>query len=137
MAQHQGEPISEAKKHLESADKQRASAAIDSWEPADPSGCVTQCFYAYENAVVAAAIAVGEPWEEVHWKKRDLAKKLFDDGHLATDVSDLLDRLNTLRKDVAYGEPSSDLARLDLEDLVSNLENFLSEVEEVVKAHGG
>ncbi len=135
--QHKGEPISQATVHLERAKEQWERAVKDSYAPADPGSCVTWCFYAYENAVVAAAIALGEDWEENHAKKQLLAKKLAQLGQLNTDISDLLDRLNTLRKDIAYGEPGSELANEDLEDLVGELERFLSEVETVIKRRGG
>jgi len=135
--QHKGEPISEAAVHWQRAKEQWERAANDSYAPADPGSCVTWSFYAYENAVVAAAIALGEDWEEDHGKKKRLAKKLAERGHLKTDVSDLLDRLNGLRKDIAYGEPGSELANEDLEDLVRQLESFLSEVEAVIKKRGG
>jgi hypothetical protein len=44
--------------------------------------------------------------------------------------------LNELRKDVSYGEPGGELSDVDLEDLVSELETFLDEVEELVTTIG-
>jgi uncharacterized protein YutE (UPF0331/DUF86 family) len=126
---HTGESIADAGVHLEHARKQFEKSQVDWYEPSDPGSCVTNAFYAYENAVVAAAIAVSEDWEEDHAQKRKLAKKLHTNGHLATDVSALLDQLNRLRKDVSYGEPGSELRRLDLEGLVNDLESFIEEVE--------
>jgi hypothetical protein len=41
-------------------------------------------------------------------------------------------RLNDLRKDVSYGEPGYDLDNEDLEDLGSELEDFIDEAEEVL-----
>jgi len=107
-------------------------AAVDSWEPADPAECVTKCFYAYENALVAAATALGTAWTKKHYEKAALAKKLFEQNKLKTDVSDRLVNLNELRKDVSYGDPGEELSEVDLEDLVSELELFLDEVGELV-----
>jgi hypothetical protein len=40
--------------------------------------------------------------------------------------------MNNLRKDVSYGEPGEELATADLEDIVSDLERFIDEVEIIV-----
>jgi pimeloyl-ACP methyl ester carboxylesterase len=40
--------------------------------------------------------------------------------------------LNKLRKDVSYGEPGYDLKDADLEDIVTDLEKFVAEVEAIV-----
>jgi len=94
---------------------------------------VTKCFYAYENALVAAATALGVPWTKKHYEKAELAKRLFEDNKLKTDISDRLVQLNELRKDVSYGDPGEELSNVDLEDVVSDLEGFLDEVDEVVR----
>jgi len=91
-------------------------------------------FYAYENAVVAVAEAEGIPWEKIHPKKAALARTFVTRGTLKTDVSELLSKLNTLRKDVSYGDPGEELSEVDLEDLVSDLETYLEEVSLVVEA---
>ena len=39
-----------------------------------------------------------------------------------------------MRKDVAYGEPGSELEQMDLENLAIELEQFLDEVERIVDA---
>lgn len=109
-------------------------AAVDSWSPEEPAECVTKCFYSYENALVAAATALGVAWTKKHYEKAALAKSLFKENKLKTDVSDLLVRLNELRKDVSYGDPGEELSEVDLEDLVSELESFLNEVGELVAA---
>lgn len=124
--------VVEARSHLDVARTQWEKAAVESWEPADPAACVSLAFYSYENAVVAAAEAVGEKWEKKHYMKAEVAKKLASDGVLKTDVSERLHQLNNLRKDVAYGEPGSELAEVNLEDLVADLENFIDAVDEVV-----
>jgi len=121
-----------AREHVDLASEQWDRAATDSWEPADPASCVTNVFYAYENLVVAAAEAHDMKWKKNHYDKAELAKELFSRGILAKDLSDEMLRLNDLRKDVSYGEPGFDLADEDLEDLVSDLEATLGEVESLV-----
>ena len=93
---------------------------------------MTKCFYSYENSLVAAATALGTPWTKKHYEKAALAKRLFEENRLKTDISDLLVRLNELRKDVSYGDPGEQLSEVDLEDLVSGLELFIDEVDELV-----
>jgi hypothetical protein len=89
-------------------------------------------FYAYENLIVAAAEAHNVRWARNHYKKADLATKLFERKIIKVDLGDQLLRLNDLRKDVSYGEPGFDLANEDLDDLVSKLEDFLEEVRSMV-----
>ena len=93
---------------------------------------MTKCFYAYENALVAAATALGAAWTKKHYEKAGLAKSLFEQNKIKTDISDLLVSLNEQRKDVSYGDPGEELSEVDLEDLVSQLEQFLDEVGELV-----
>jgi len=132
MAKSKKERLKEANTHLGRARDQWDRAAVDSWEPADPAECVTKCFYAYENALVAAATALGTAWTKKHYEKAALAKRLFEQNKLKTDVSDRLVELNELRKDVSYGDPGEELSEVDLEDLVSGLDLFLNEVGELV-----
>lgn len=126
------ERIREARQLLKTARSQWEDAAVDSWEPVDAAGCVTKCFYSFENALTAAVIALGEKRTKVHYEKAELAEKLAKSGKLKTDISDRLVELNRLRKDVQYGEPGADLANTDLEDLLTELEEFLDEVEAVI-----
>ena len=132
MAKSKKERLKEANAHLARARDQWDRASVDSWEPADPAECVTKCFYSYENALVAAATALGTAWTKKHYEKAALAKKLFEQNKLKTDVSDRLVTLNDLRKDVSYGDPGEELSEVDLEDLVSDLELFLDEVGELM-----
>jgi hypothetical protein len=132
MAKSKKDRVKEAKAHLERARDQCDRASVDSWEPVDPAECVTKCFYSYENAVVAAATALGTAWTKKHYEKAALAKRLFEQNKLKTDVSDRLVELNELRKDVSYGDPGEQLLEVDLEDLVSDLEGFLDEVAELM-----
>jgi hypothetical protein len=126
--------LEEARDHLELAKKQWEHAATDSWPPREHASCVTNAFYAYENLLVAVAEALGQKWTKSHYKKAELAAELFKDKILTTDVSDTLLRMNDLRKDVSYGEPGYDLKDADLEDIVSDLEKFVDEVETIVTA---
>lgn len=132
MAKSKKDRLKEARTHLVRAREQWDRAVVDSWEPADPAECVTKCFYSYENAVVAAATALGAAWTKKHYEKAALAKKLFEQQKLKTDVSDQLVMLNELRKDVSYGDPGEQLLEVDLEDLVSELELFLDDIDELV-----
>ncbi len=132
MAKSKKDRLKEANAHLARARAQWDRATVDSWEPTDPAECVTKCFYSYENALVAAATALGTVWTKKHYEKAALAKRLFEQNKLKTDVSDLLVKLNELRKDVSYGDPGQELSDVDLEGLVSQLELFLDEVRELV-----
>ena len=53
---------------------------------------------------------------------------LVEAGHVKTDISERLAELNKARKDVAYGEPGPEIAALDLEDVLSDLESYITEV---------
>jgi hypothetical protein len=61
-----------------------------------------------------------------------LAGDFFKEKILATDVSETILRMNNLRKDVSYGEPGSELATVDLEDIVSDPEKFIDEIETIL-----
>jgi hypothetical protein len=124
--------LAEARKHLDLARKQFDKAATDWWEPADPPSCVTNVFYAYENVVVALAECFSIKWKKNHYHKAEVAAQLAKDGKVTTDISDEMLRLNDLRKDVSYGEPGDDLCNEDLENLVTELENFIDEAEEIL-----
>jgi hypothetical protein len=132
MAKSKKNRLRQASSHLERARAQWDRAMVDAWEPTEPAECVTKCFYSYENGLVAAATAMGIVWTKKHYEKAALAKRLFEQNKLKTDISDLLVRLNELRKDVSYGDPGQELSDVDLEDLVSQLELFLDEVGELV-----
>lgn len=132
MAKSKKDRLKEANAHLARARDQWDRALVDSWWPEEPAECVTKCFYSYENALVAAATALGAAWTKKHYEKADLAKRLFDQNKLKTDISGSLVKLNELRKDVSYGEPGEELSEVDVEDLVSRLELFLDEVGELV-----
>jgi len=132
MAATKKRRVHQARELLAKARAQAEQAAVDSWEPAEPAECVTKCFYAFENALTAAAIALGEGVTTRHDEKAVLAERLAKERKLKTDISDQLVTLNDLRKDVQYGSPGSELAETSLEDLLMELEAFLDEVEAVI-----
>jgi uncharacterized protein (UPF0332 family) len=136
MADREKELVS-ARQRLDTAKEQWEQAAVHSWEPAEPAECVTKCFYAFENALTAAMLALGRKPTTKHYEKAAIAAELATSGSLKTDISDRLSELNDLRKDVQYGEPGQALANADLEDILSELEAFLSEVEDLVEAEEG
>lgn len=124
--------LREARAALRRAQSQLERVQVAWLDPPDHVEAVTFAFYAYENAIVAVAEAKGIKWTKNHAEKARLAGRLFSDGILSTDVEDRLIALNTLRKDVAYGEPGPELQEMDLEELAVELEQFLEEVEEIV-----
>ena len=132
MSHTLSECVSEARNRLKLATKQCDDAWTASWEPPDPAECVSKCFYAFENAVVAAATVLGRKWKKDHRKKANLAATLFSEGKLTTNIRDLLFNLNDVRKDISYDEPGSTLAEIDLDDLVSDLEDYLRQVESLI-----
>jgi len=118
----------EAVEALKRAQSQLERVQTAWYDPADAEEAVTWAFYAFENAVVAVAEKANIKWEKTHWNKLDVADKIHAKGYVSTNVRERLVELNELRKDVAYGEPGPDLAALDLEDLVTELEEFINEV---------
>ncbi len=126
----------EADTHLNVAKKQLDRVQTASWDPDDEDreDAVTWGFYAYENGVVAVADKANLPWKTTHWNKLDLADEIHQKGFVSVNVRERLEKLNELRKDVQYGEAGPDLKEYDLEDLASDLENFLDEVEKFVKS---
>ena len=132
MSHAMSKRVAEARNRLQLATKQFDDACTASWEPPDPAECVSKCFYAFENAVVAAATALSKKWEKDHRKKAILADTLFREGKLITNIRDLLFDLNDVRKDISYDEPGSTLAEFDLDDLVSDLEDYLGQVESLI-----
>lgn len=133
MTQSKTQRISGARKHLDLAKGQCDDATTAWWPPTNAADCVSKSFYGYENAVVAAAIALGIPWKKTHPDKQRIAAELAGNGRVTTDISALLAQLDKLRKDVSYDEPGPELEAVDLEDLVSELETFLDQVSQVIQ----
>ena len=126
----------DAKEALTRARKQLERVQMAAWEPQDPEEAVTWAFYAYENALKALAEARGDILARHHGRKAEYAGRMARQKVLRTDAEARLVELNGLRKQVSYGDVYGDLAALDLEDLASELETFLDEVETVI-ARGG
>jgi hypothetical protein len=124
--------LQSAKRHLRIAKKHLERAQATSDAPSGPEECVTWSFYAFENAVSAAADAAGIRWDRNHPSKQRAAKLLHKRGIVSFDISDRLEELNALRKDIQYGEPGEDLQQVPSEDLVGELESFIDEVERYV-----
>ncbi|MDP2920251.1 MAG: HEPN domain-containing protein [Dehalococcoidia bacterium] len=122
----------EAERHLKLAKEQLERVQTASWEPQEPEVAVIWSFYAYENGVVAIAEKLGIKWEKTHASKVTIATRLYKTGKLSVDVGPTIAELNELRKDVQYGEPGPELQAIDMEDLATSLENFITEVENVV-----
>jgi uncharacterized protein YutE (UPF0331/DUF86 family) len=127
--------LKEARSKLELA-RSQLKRVHDAVTIEDPEEAVTWAFYAYENAVVAAAEKERMPWKKTHISKQDVAEKLHRRRVLSRDVSDTLRDLNELRKDVVYGEVGEDLEAVDLEDLEIELEQFIDEVAELIEGRG-
>lgn len=126
--------LQEAGKHLKIAREHLGRAATAWYDPPDHAECVTWAFYGYENAVVAAAEAASIPWQRTHPSKVQVARELHQKGIVKEDIGDKLEELNALRKDVQYDEPGPELMKVDLEDLVRDLEEYCDEVEEFIKS---
>jgi uncharacterized protein (UPF0332 family) len=127
------ERLEEARRLFDLASGQLDDAESAWWEPAEPAKCITNTFYAYENAVTAAMLVAGRDRTRKHYEKAQIARTLFETQILRTDVSDLLTYLNDIRKDVQYGEPGFDMKQVSLEDLVADLERFIEEVKALLE----
>lgn len=126
--------LEEAKSHLERAKTHLERVQTEANDDGDPEEAVTWAFYAYENCVSALAETLGRTWTHDHVQKANLARTFHAEQLVSQDAGDLLVELNRLRKDVEYGEPGSDLMEVDLEDLSSNLETYIDEVESCMNA---
>ncbi|MBF0458234.1 MAG: hypothetical protein HQK99_10105 [Nitrospirae bacterium] len=84
--------LEKAKVHMK-----RAMAACND---EDIEVAVTWAFYAYENAVVAAAERFGINWKKNHFSKAQAARELHNKKYLSIDVGDKIEEFNALRKDV-------------------------------------
>src|SRR5947207_1095088 len=129
MTKSKKQRLRDARASLMLAQAQLERAQVAWWEPSDPADCVTNAFYDYENAVTAAMLARGRKRTHRHPEKVAMARELYEENLLKTDVSSLLQTLNDARKDVQYGEPGYQLRQIHLESLVSDLEEFTDEVE--------
>jgi hypothetical protein len=95
----------------------------------DPDQVFVWCFYALENAVVAAATHLDEEFQKNHWTKAQAARRLSRDQGM-TDVSVLLTDLNDARKGTAYG----DVEEPDIKpkDVLVEVGSYIEEVEKLL-----
>ena len=120
--------VDEARKRIGRAKRQLDRVQSAAWV-SDPEYAVTWAFYAYENCVTALAEFHELTWARNHPRKAQLARRLHSDGLISRDIGDELEKLNGLRKDVAYEEPGPELREVDLEELAGELEEFITELE--------
>ena len=126
--------LDEAKIHLDRAKKHLERVQNEAYGDGDPEEAVTWAFYAYENCVSALAETLGRTRTHDHAQKAVLARAFHAEQLVSLDAGDLLVKLNRLRKDVEYGEPGGDLMEVDLENLSSDLEGYIDEVESCMDA---
>ena len=88
----------------------------------DYTEAVTWLFAALEAAIVAIADRQGIDTQKQHWKKAEVAKRMYESGVLPQDFSDSLDILNEARKVAVYEGDEPDLGRHSLEDIAADVE---------------
>lgn len=111
-----------AREHLE-----RARPAVMT---EDYTEAVTWLFAALEAAVVAVADKHGIDTKKQHWKKAEVAKNLYDQGHFPADFSPTLDTLNSARKVAVYEGEEPDLGDESLEDVAADVEAAVAAAEQ-------
>lgn len=119
-------PYEFAQNHLARA--RRAAHAT----PVDWTDLTVYGFYCLEVAVRAAADHLGAKVTTNHLEKAQLAKSLAD-AHNLPDVSALLLSLNRARKATGYGDVR--IPALDSDDLLAQLEGYVSAVGDLLAAH--
>ncbi|WP_420264629.1 HEPN domain-containing protein [Candidatus Magnetominusculus dajiuhuensis] len=107
--------------------------ALEACNNEDSEEAVMWAFYAYENAVVAAAERFGINWKKTHFSKAQVARDLYKKKYLSIDVGDKIEEFNSLRKDVQYDEPGPDLLSIDLQDMAAELEDFIADVGKAIE----
>lgn len=95
----------------------------------DPDQVFVWCFYALENAVVAAATHADEEFQRNHWTKAEAARRLARDEGM-TDVSEMLRDLNDARKGTAYGDIEE--PEIEPEDVLTEVGDYIKEVENLL-----
>lgn len=110
-----------AREHLD-----RALPAIDA---GDNTEAVTWFFAPLEAAVVAVAERHGIDTKRQHWKKAEVSRQLYEEGHMPQDFSEILDILNDSRKVAVYEGEEPDLREHNLEDLAAAIETAVEFAE--------
>lgn len=122
----------EARAALEHAEKQLAKAQA-AWDGTDDcfEDVLVWSFYALENAVIAAAklLNLHRKKKRSHKTNIRLADKLLAQRAVASDISELLEKLNAARQRATYDDPKKAVEGLDLEDVLSQVEQYIDEVK--------
>jgi hypothetical protein len=92
----------------------------------------TYGLYCLEALVRAAALKIGEGLVKTHWQKVQHAKALTKQHGLPA-IDDLLEDLNTLRKEKAYGDEDFDESAYDPDDIVTQIEKYFEAVSDFCK----
>lgn len=120
-----------SREYLETARK-HLKKVQDSWFEPDWSDLTMYGLYCLEAAILAAATHLSWEIKKTHWEKESLAERLHNDQGLQ-DISDLLPVLNDARKAHAYGDIEFDESELNAEDLATQIEEFVNEVEALLE----
>lgn len=88
----------------------------------DSTEAVTWLLAALEAAIVALAESRAIETPTQHWKKAEVATRLYADGVLPTDVAAELDRLNDARKVAIYEGEEPELGGRSLQELAAEIE---------------
>ena len=116
--------------HLQRAEQHLDRAQAAACDPVDWADLSIYGFYALEAAVMAAALHAGFRVDRNHRSKAEAAKKLAE-NHELPDVADLLSKLNSYRKAVAYGDEES--PELDPESVSAEIEGFVDSVRTLLE----
>lgn len=96
----------------------------------DVRDAIQWSFASLEAAIDALAEKRGIAIAQTHWRRRKAAKRLYDEGVLSEDLSQLHETLNEARKGVFYaGEEPDDLDGLSIEDVLTNVEGAVTTAE--------
>ena len=125
--------VEEGNQRLAIAKRQLDKVQDAAWEE-DPEDAVTWAFYAYENCVTAIAALHNRRWTRNHREKAELAKRFYREGLISKDISDTLELLNNLRKDVAYEQPGPELLEQNLDVLATDLAELIDEIQSIIEA---
>jgi hypothetical protein len=118
-------------KHLELARAHLDRVQVAAIDPVDWADIGNYGLYALEAAVMAAAKVLKIETKPSHWSKSDTAAALAGQ-HGLPDVSRLMAELNDARKASNYGDVALP-ENLDPEDVATEIGDFVSAVEDVIK----
>lgn len=110
-----------ARDHLTKAQNEGAAG--------DQADAVMWSFASLEAAIDALAQRSGIAIDQQHWKRREAAKQLYDDGSVDADLSELHSVLNEARKASIYDGEEPDLGDWSLEDALAAVERAVEAAE--------